>query len=109
MTFEEYQKNSRKTAMYPAVGEKFVYPALGLAGETGEVLEKVKKICRDKGGKVDEETKQELSKEMGDVLWYLAQLATEFDLSFNDIAESNIKKLLSRLERGTIHGSGDNR
>lgn len=109
MTFKEYQKISRKTAVYPVVGEKFVYPALGLAGEAGEVMEKIKKIFRDKNKKVDQATKQEIAKEMGDVLWYLAQLATEFDLSLDEIAESNLKKLLSRLERGALHGSGDNR
>lgn len=109
MDFDEYQKKSRKTALYPAIGKKFVYPALGLNGEAGEVAEKVKKIMRDKDGKVSDEDRQELNKELGDVLWYLSQLATEFDLSLGDIAQANIDKLYSRLERGKLGGSGDNR
>lgn len=113
MEFNEYQKKSRVTALYHNAGNNFVYPAFGLAGETGEVLEKIKKLMRDgsifEPSGVPEEKKQELAKEMGDVVWYLAQLATEFGLSFDDIATMNLEKLTSRLERGTIHGEGDNR
>lgn len=109
MTFEEYQKISRKTAVYPVVGEKFVYPALGLAGESGEVVEKIKKIVRNEGGKVTDEARNEILKELGDVLWYIAQLATELDLSLEDIADQNIKKLVDRQQRGVLHSQGDNR
>lgn len=109
MTFEEYQKQSRKTAKYPNSGNNFVYPALGLAGETGEVAEKIKKVIRDKNGVMDEPTKTEVAKELGDVLWYLTQIASELGLSLEDIASENIKKLFSRLERGKLGGSGDNR
>lgn len=110
MTFEEYQKESRKTAKYPAImGKNFIYPTLGLAGEAGEVAEKVKKILRDKGGVVSEETKKEITKELGDVLWYLSQIATELDVSLEDVAGENLKKLFSRMERGLISGDGDNR
>lgn len=109
MTFKEYQKQSRKTAIYPNVGKNFIYPTLGLAGETGEVVEKIKRILRDKNMAINEEAKKELTKEMGDVLWYLAQLATELKLSLDDIASLNIKKLYSRQKRGELHGNGDNR
>ena len=109
MTFDEYQNKSRKTAIYPKVGENFVYPTLGLAGETGEVAEKIKKVLRDKNGVISEETKVELNKELGDVLWYLSQLASELKISLDDIAESNIEKLYSRLERNKLSGEGDNR
>lgn len=109
MTFEEYQKLSRKTAAYPKIGENFVYPLLGLAGESGEVAEKLKKVCRDKGGVVTEETKKEIAKELGDVLWYLSQLATELDIPLEEVAKMNLEKLFSRLERGAIKGDGDNR
>jgi NTP pyrophosphatase (non-canonical NTP hydrolase) len=109
MTFEEYQQKSRKTAKYPDVGASFVYPTLGLVGESGEVAEKVKKIFRDKGGVVDDETRDVIKKELGDVLWYIAQIATEFGLSMDEIASTNIEKLYSRLERGVINGDGDNR
>lgn len=109
MDFKEYQEKSRKTAIYPKIGENFVYPALGLGDEAGEVLGKIKKIFRDKNGEVSDETKNELKKELGDVLWYLAQLSTELEISLDDVAESNIEKLYSRLDRGTLHGDGDNR
>lgn len=109
MTFEEYQKKSRKTAKYPDADKNFIYPTLGLAGETGEVAEKIKKIIRDDGGEVLSEKKKEIEKELGDVLWYLTQLATELGLSLDKIAEKNIEKLYSRLERNKIHGDGDNR
>jgi len=109
MTFEEYQKLSRETAIYPDKDKNFVYPTLGLVGEAGEVAEKIKKILRDKNSVIDEETKKELAKELGDVLWYLSQLITELNLSLDEIASLNIDKLSSRKERGTLHGSGDNR
>lgn len=109
MDFKEYQEKSRKTAIYPKIGESFVYPALGLGDEAGEVLGKIKKVFRDKGGVVDDETKNEIKKELGDVLWYLAQLSTELELSLDDIAKANIEKLQSRMDRGTLHGNGDNR
>lgn len=109
MTFEEYQKLSRQTAIYPDAGKNFVYPTLGLAGESGEVAEKIKKVLRDKGGIVAEETKLEIAKELGDVLWYLSQISTELNLSFEKIAAENIEKLQSRKARGVLGGGGDNR
>ena len=109
MNFKEYQEKSQQTAIYPNLGNNFIYPSLGLAGETGEVMEKIKKLIRDQDGKINDEFKKEISKEMGDVLWYLAQLATEFSLSFDKIAEENIEKLFSRKDRGVLHGNGDNR
>ena len=109
MTFEEYQKLSRKTAIYPDKGNNFIYPTLGLTGEAGEVAEKIKKVLRDDKGIIDDSRKQEIKKELGDVLWYLSQIATELHLSLNDVADSNIKKVNSRQERNKISGEGDNR
>lgn len=109
MNFSDYQKESRKTAMYPDKDHNFVYPTLGISGESGEVAEKVKKILRDKEGKVDEEDKMEIAKELGDVLWYIAQLSSELGLDLDDVARGNIEKLRSRKERGVVHGNGDNR
>lgn len=109
MNFDDYQEKSRKTALYPEVGKNYIYPTIGLAGETGEVSEKIKKVIRDKGGKIDDETREMIKKELGDVLWYVSQLASELGLSLDDIAEKNIEKLYSRLERGKLQGSGDNR
>jgi len=109
MTFEEYQKLSRETAFYPDKDKNFVYPTLGLAGEAGEVAEKIKKVLRDKNGIIDQQTKEEIQKELGDVLWYCAQIATELGLSLDQVATLNIEKLFSRKERGMLHGNGDNR
>lgn len=109
MTFDEYQKKSRETAIYPDKGNNFIYPTLGLVGEAGETAEKVKKILRDDGGKITDLKRGEIKKEMGDVLWYVAQMATEFGLSLEEVAALNIEKLQSRKERGMLHGSGDNR
>lgn len=109
MTLKEYQEKSRQTAIYPAIGANFIYPVLGLLGETGEIAEKIKKVFRDKNGEINEETKLELKKELGDVLWYLAQVSTELDLSLEEIAILNLEKLSSRKKRNTLHGDGDNR
>ncbi|MEA2088257.1 MAG: nucleoside triphosphate pyrophosphohydrolase family protein [Patescibacteria group bacterium] len=109
MDFNQYQKKSRSTAIYPNQGKNFIYPVLGLTGEAGEVAEKIKKVIRDKNGKIDEQTKKEIQKELGDVLWYVAQLATELKLSLNKIADCNIRKLKLRKTRNKLHGEGDNR
>jgi NTP pyrophosphatase (non-canonical NTP hydrolase) len=109
MTFEEYQKISKQTAVYPNPGENFVYPTLGLAGEAGEVANKIKKIFRDDGSAVTDDKRREIEKELGDVLWYVSQLATELGLSLDKVASANIENLLSRKEKGTLRGSGDNR
>ena len=109
MNFDEYQKQSRKTALYPEVNKNLWYPALGLSGEAGEVAEKIKKLYRDDGGEITDERRAILEKELGDVLWYVAQIATELGLSLDKIAEANLEKLFSRLERGVIQGDGDER
>ncbi len=109
MDIKEYQKLSRKTAIYPEAGKNYIYPTLGLVGESGEVAEKIKKVIRDKKGIIDEENKEAIKKELGDVLWYIAQLATELGLDLSEIAEKNIEKLYSRLERNKIQGDGDDR
>ena len=109
MDFNEYQKESRKTAKYPKIGKNFVYPTLGVVGEAGEVAEKVKKVFRDDNKKLTKKRKEEIIKELGDLLWYVAQIATELDVTFESIAKDNLKKLKSRLKRGKIKGDGDNR
>lgn len=109
MDFNEYQKKSRATAKYPAIGHGVIYPTLGLVNEAGEVAGKIKKVFRDKDGEISDETRAALKAELGDVLWYLAQTATELELSLDEIAEGNIAKLLDRLARGKIRGDGDNR
>ena len=109
MDFEEYQKKAKETAVYKSFGAGFVYPSLGLAGEAGEVAEKVKKLIRDKDGVIDDEFRRAVAKELGDVLWYVATLCTEFDLSLAEVAAGNSEKLLTRKEQGKLHGSSDNR
>jgi NTP pyrophosphatase (non-canonical NTP hydrolase) len=109
MNFTDYQTQSRKTAKYPAIGHPVIYPTLGLTNEAGEVAGKIKKIFRDKGGVIGESEREALKGELGDVLWYLAQVCTELDLSLDDVAAHNLEKLFSRLERGKIGGDGDNR
>jgi NTP pyrophosphatase (non-canonical NTP hydrolase) len=107
--FQTYQRESRKTWGRIAMDSPIVYPTLGLTNEAGEVAGKIKKIFRDKGGKISEEDREALKQELGDVLWYLTQICTELDLTLQEVASANLKKLFSRLERGQIHGDGDNR
>jgi len=109
MEINDYQAKSRATAGYPSIGHGVIYPTLGLVNEAGEVAGKIKKVFRDKGGKINEETREALKAELGDVLWYLAQVATELGLSLDEIAESNLAKLLDRQARGKIQGDGDTR
>jgi len=108
MELSEYQRRSRRTAEYPREAW-LAYPALGLAGEAGEVAEHAKKAIRDDGGVVGEERRAAIAKELGDVLWYVAQLASELDLDLDTIAAANLEKLLSRQRRGVLSGSGDDR
>lgn len=109
MDFDEYQKKAGKTAVYPDIGNNFVYPTLGLAGEAGEIANKVKKIVRDHGSVIKDQHRDDIRSELGDVLWYVAQTAAEFKLSLDDIANANIEKLALRAQRNKISGSGDTR
>ncbi|MDD5639764.1 MAG: nucleoside triphosphate pyrophosphohydrolase family protein [Candidatus Pacebacteria bacterium] len=109
MTFQEYQDEARKTAIYPNLDSNFIYPTLGLVGEAGEVAEKIKKVIRDDNYQISEEKKIELAKELGDVLWYIANLSKELGLSLEDVANKNLEKLKSRQQRNELGGSGDNR
>ena len=106
MNFSEYQERANETAIYPEE-YKLTYPTLGLAGEAGEVADKVKKIIRD--GLSLAEEKESIAKELGDVLWYVAAVARDIGYSLEVIAEMNIEKLESRKERGALQGNGDNR
>lgn len=115
MNFNEYQKEAIKTAIYPKmkthddVTTAWLYPLLGLGGEVGEIEEKFKKILRDKGGVINKQDRDEILKEIGDAMWYLATLCTELGVDFNTVAKINIKKLKDRRKRNKIHGKGDNR
>jgi len=110
MKFDEYQKEAIKTALNQDTEFlTLMYRTLGLVGEAGEVAEKVKKILRDKGGEVSEADKQEIIKEMGDVMWYLQALADYLEIPLSQVAEVNLAKIHSRKTRGVTKGSGDNR
>jgi len=103
MTLSSYQRAASSTAIYPTQ-HAITYPALGLAGEAGEVANKVKKIIRD--GKLD---KAALKGEIGDCLWYIAALCRDLNVDLGDIAKANLEKLQDRKARGTLKGSGDTR
>lgn len=118
MDFKQYQDAALKTSMYPSGGILgLCYTTLGLNGEAGEVAERIKKIIRDDEvssdnstlKKVIEDRKTEIVKELGDVLWYLSSLCTELGTDLNEVAQANLDKLRSRMDRGVIKGSGDNR
>lgn len=114
MTFNEYQKKALSTDIFDA-GEKsidstaFFSKVLGLVGETGEIADKFKKIYRDNDSKMSAEQLEDMKKELGDVLWYVAVVAEYLDLELQDVANVNIQKLMDRKVRGKVGGSGDNR
>lgn len=110
MNFDEYQELALKTAQqdYEPLMQRTIW-AMGVAGEAGEVIEKWKKIVAYKEGKVTDEEKTELGKELADVVWYIAVFADSLGLTFNEIMDANIKKLADRQKRNVIKGAGDNR
>lgn len=108
LDFDEYQKETNKTAIYPK-DKAIEYLILGLASEAGEVAGKLKKVIRDNGGVVDNAAKTTLADEVGDVLWYISQIALELEIPMSELAQMNVDKLASRKERGVIGGSGDKR
>lgn len=112
-TFEEYQLKIAEFAQYPEVGTgsiiSVLYTALGAANEAGEVAGKAKKAMRDDDMTITPERREALLDEAGDVLWYITRLADELGEPMELVAQRNVEKLLGRLARGTIQGSGDNR
>lgn len=110
MQLNEYQKETSKTAQFDeGLVHPIAYVTLGLVGEAGEVAEKIKKVFRNDNGDISDEKREDLKKELGDVLWYLAQLSKLLDITLDEVAEANLKKLRSRLDRGVIKSEGDNR
>lgn len=114
MTVNEYQKEAHTFADYPVPvlnGNPLPwdYPSHGLTEEAGEVAGKFAKAIRDCNGQIDNERRKEIVKELGDVMWFTAELATLMGVTLEEVMQGNIDKLTSRKERGVIHGSGDNR
>jgi NTP pyrophosphatase (non-canonical NTP hydrolase) len=113
MTFDDYSAMVRTTRDYPELGRNLIYPALGLAGEAGEVAEKVKKLWRNlgqrAGDQIGAEDRAALVKELGDVLWYVAAMSEELQVKLEHVAEENSRKLLDRKQRGVIKSAGEHR
>lgn len=126
MNFSEYQKKAHETAIYPTdiglfdvtgydmgsyplIELKWIYPALGLAGESGELLNKLKKVIRDQNGEIYPSNIIDLMNEIGDLLWYISEICSVFDFDLDMIARHNILKLAKRAKDNKIKGSGDNR
>ena len=113
MDFREYQIKTRITdkgaGPEHGLNPGWVYYVLGIAGETGELVEKIKKHFRDDYGQMTEDKKKEIVKEMGDCFWYHARLADVLGIDLNMVADMNIEKLLDRKKRNKIHGDGDER
>lgn len=124
-TFEKYNVELQATRQYPLVGDNMIYPAMGVCGEAGELLDKIKKHWRNKSKhspdnklavvdnmsskSLSAEERTEIVKEVGDVLWYLNALAQELGTTLEYCARENVAKLLDRQARGTICSRGDNR
>ena len=115
MEINEYQITAHLTSIYPAdlleleCYKNIYYPALGLAGEAGELAGKVSKIMRDKRGIVSDEDRLEILKELGDCAWMMAEVATSLGATLSEVLDMNVKKLAARAKKGTLSGSGDNR
>ena len=108
LTLNEYQEGTEYTRIYPD-NVKVLYPAMGLAGEAGEILNKLKKVYRDDGGVLSEEKRLAIIDELGDVLYYVAALALDLEIDLESVSRANLEKLASRKTRNTLSGSGDNR
>jgi len=113
MNFQDYSRKAISTLTndhtYGDVSADLMAQILGLAGESGEVMEKFKKLIRDRQGKITDADRAEIIKELGDVLWYVNSVAHLLGSSLEEVARLNNDKLASRQQRGQLHGSGDNR
>jgi NTP pyrophosphatase (non-canonical NTP hydrolase) len=107
--FRAYQAAAARTAGVVAIDHPVIYPTLGLVNEAGEVAGKIKKIFRDRAGVIGDADREALALELGDVLWYLAEICTRLGIRLEDVAEANLAKLADRMERGVLHGDGDHR
>lgn len=110
MQFNEYQNEATKYSVVR--GEhlpKLMYLSLGVAGEAGELANRVKKLYRDNEGKVNPETREKLKLELGDMLWYISEISNLLEYDFEYIAKANLEKIEKRKQEGTIKGDGDSR
>ena len=109
----EYQERAKEYDLFKATGNyqtvAFVEKVLGLVGEAGETADKIKKVLRDKDGKISETDRAEIAKELGDPLWYVATVARYIGVPLETVAKMNLEKLESRKQRNLLNGEGDNR
>lgn len=113
MNIDEYQEKAKKYDFFEVTEDfnevAFLEKVLGVVGEAGETADKIKKIIRDKSGKPTDGDKVEITKELGDILWYLVNIARYMGVTMTEVAQMNLDKLESRRERNKLHGEGDNR
>ena len=110
MEFNDYQKKSHKKSLNCKIGSnKWLYPFLGVGGEAGEIVDKAKKLLRDKEGKVNKEFVESIKMELGDLLFYMSEICCHLNIKFDEVPNANLKKIAGRWKRNTIKGSGDNR
>ena len=111
MDFDEYEKLAARTAIFNDSQKlyRLFDLGLGIAGESGELAEKLKKAIRDDNGEINGERRDAIIKELGDVLWYCSQLSRALNVPFSEVAQRNIDKLADRMNRLAINGDGDNR
>lgn len=107
MTLDEYQQKALLTASEQP--NEVFHRVLGLVGEAGEIAEKFKKLVRDQGSDLNKLDKADITKELGDTLWYIATLADYLDISLEEIGRLNLEKVAYRKAQNKIGGSGDNR
>lgn len=111
MFADDYQQRAHATAIYPKERAP-EYIALGLVSEAGEIAGKIKKQIRDGHawtGEQREEARRYVLAEVGDVLWYCAELCTLYGIGLGDVMDANLSKLGDRAARGALAGDGDNR
>lgn len=109
MLLNEYQAEAAVTSGQKVGYVRLLYSAAKLSGEAGEVSEKIAKAYRDDDSVITEERSQAVLLELGDVMWYVADIAKRMGYTLEEVARANIAKIRSRQERGTMHGDGDNR
>ena len=109
MTLSDYQLAALRTANPKDNKNELFHLLLGLCGEAGEIAEKAKKIVRDEGSDFSKWDRDDIVKELGDVMWHVAVIADYFDIPLDEVGEKNIAKLADRLRRNMIGGSGDDR
>ena len=107
MTIQEYENFMSTSKVYNSL--PIIYPTIGLNGEAGEVAEKIKKIIRDNNGIFDVDHKEDILKELSDVIWYVWAIATDMGYTLEDVLNAGVQKISKRQLTNTIHGNGDNR